>query len=72
LKCLRRYFKKRVRTASVLTRWAQASLVEGFGEPGGDGLVDSFSRESGVRWMVFGDDQRWVFHKIASTQWYAD
>lgn len=66
MKCLRRYFKKRVRTANVLTRWAQASFVEGFGEPGGDGLVDGLIWSGDVRWMVFDDSQRWVFHKIAS------
>lgn len=72
MKCLRHYFKKRVRTVNVLTRWAQASLVEGFGEPCGDGLMNGFVGEIGVRWMVFDNCQRWVFHKIASIQWYAD
>ena len=34
---------------------AQASFVEGFGEPGGDGLMNGFAREIGARWMLFDD-----------------
>lgn len=46
--------------------------MEGFGEPSGDGLVDGLIWSGDVRWMVFDDNQRWVFHKIASTQRYAN
>ena len=44
--------------------------MEGFGEPSGDGLVDGLIWSGDVRWMVFDDDQRWVFHKIASCKMY--
>ena len=46
--------------------------MESFGEPDGDGLMNGFTGKIGVRWMVFDDNQRWVFHKIASTQRYAN
>lgn len=34
--------------------------------------MNGFAGEIGARWMVFDDSQRWVFHKIASTQRYAN
>ena len=49
---------------------AQASFVEFFCEPGGDGLMNGFAREIGARWMVFDDSQKWVFHKITSKYIY--
>lgn len=44
--------------------------MESFGEPGSDGLVDCLIRWRGVLRMVFGNSQRWVFHKIASCKMY--
>lgn len=41
-------------------------MVEGFDEPGGDGLADDLIRWNGVVGMIFGDDQGLDLHAVTS------
>ena len=47
----------------------QASFVEFFCEPGGDGLTDSLVGRCGIRRMVFSDGQWLFFHEIISSSY---